>query len=76
MLSQHNAIAKALLSKGVEAIRLLDPKELRPSDIVTFLKLGIDTQRLTEGLATERQELDLSGTIQSVEVAFVDVEKA
>lgn len=60
MLTQHNQIAKALLSKGIEGIKTLDPSKMRPVDIAHFLKLGIDVQRLTEGLATQRQQIDFS----------------
>ncbi len=62
MLTRHNSIATGLLAKGAAALSQLDPSTLKPTEIAQFLKMGIDVQRIIEGMATERSEMkvDLS----------------
>lgn len=62
MLTQHNQVAKLLLSLGVQALRNRDPDTIRTSDALAMLRAGVEIQRLTEGLATERQSSD--GTME------------
>jgi hypothetical protein len=58
MLTQHNQVAKLLLSLGVQALRSRDPAEVSDRDALAMLRAGVEIQRLTEGLATERQATD------------------
>jgi ABC-type Fe2+-enterobactin transport system substrate-binding protein len=60
MLTQHNQIARLLIAKGVEGVRALESKHLKGSELLAYLKAGIEIQRLTEGLATKRQEINLT----------------
>lgn len=66
MLTQHNQIAKLLISKGVQAVREIDPAKLSPRDALAFLKEAVAIQRLTEGLATERLDVEQKATIEHV----------
>jgi P2-related tail formation protein len=64
MLTQHNQVAKLLISQGVQALRGRDPAKLSDKDALAFLKAGIEIQRLTEGLATERQAVTHDGGME------------
>ena len=64
MLTQHNQVAKLLISQGVQALRGRDPSKLSDKDALAFIKAGIEIQRLTEGLATERQTVTHDGGVE------------
>ena len=72
MLTQHNTLAKALISKAAEGLQHLRPATMKPSEIAAFAKLGVDIQRITEGLATQRTELDLKSMTDAELQALVD----
>jgi hypothetical protein len=72
MLTRHAQMSKAFQSLGaawLETLKLpnsnkLDPAKvakLKAGEVATFLKWSVDTERMVEGLATQRQEIDLSG---------------
>lgn len=61
MLEEHNALAYSLLAKASEGLMNLDGKKLKPNEIATFTKLGIDIQRTIEGMATQKTEVDFRG---------------
>jgi hypothetical protein len=62
MLTRHIKAARVVGQKALEAMRNVDPKTLRPSDALAWLKFAIEVERLTEGLATERQ--DVQGAVE------------
>lgn len=72
MLTQHNMLAKAFISKAAEGLQHLRPATMKPSEIAAFAKLGVDIQRITEGLATQRTELDLKSMTDAELQALVD----
>lgn len=68
MLTRHAQLSRLMASIAIyefnrvrEKQRAGQPTGLKPSEIAALAKLAIDTERMTEGLATQRQELDLSG---------------
>ena len=59
MLTQHNTLAKSLLAKAAQAMLTMDANTLKPSDVIQFVKLGVDMQRIIEGMATSKTDVDL-----------------
>ena len=64
MLTRHNQVAKLLISQGVQALKDRDPAKINDRDALAMLKAGIEIQRLTEGLATERQTVTHDGGVE------------
>ena len=60
MLTQHNTLARALVGVAAKGLKNLDPKKLKPTEIVSLAKLGVDIQRTVEGLATDKTEVGIS----------------
>lgn len=63
MLTRHAQLSKLIGSIAAHEFKLLRRKQeageatgLKPNDIAALAKLAIESERLTEGLATERQE--------------------
>jgi hypothetical protein len=61
MLSRHIRAARLIGQKAIQAMQATDPATLKPSEALAWMKFAIEAERLTEGLATQRQEIDLSG---------------
>lgn len=65
MLIQHNAIAKGLLSLASQGIRARVEaeagKDLKPMELIQMAKVGIEIQRIIEGMATSKTEIDFKG---------------
>jgi len=61
MLSRHVKAARLAGSKAIAALQATDPATLKPREALEWLKFAVDTERLIEGLATTRQEIDLAG---------------
>jgi len=61
MITQHTQIGKALQAKGIQWLKQVDPTTLPAREAIAVLKLGMDTQRLCAGLATEHQEITSGG---------------
>jgi hypothetical protein len=68
MLTRHAQLSKlmgAIAAYELSQIRQKQqhnaPTGLEASDVMRFAKLAMESERLTEGLATQRQEIDLSG---------------
>jgi hypothetical protein len=63
MLTRHSKAAKLIGSIALKAFQTYDPATLKPSEATQMMKLAVEVERITEGLATERQEmkLDLKG---------------
>ena len=72
MLAQHNILARKMLSIAGQAMKAMDPASLKPSDVEKFLKLGIDVQRTTEGMATSKTEVDFKGMSDAELDAIID----
>lgn len=78
MLTQHNAIAKALIGVGAAGIKELQKndfakaKQLKPREILDFARLGMEMQRLIEGMATSKSEIDLKGMSDAELDAIID----
>lgn len=53
MAEQHRVIGKMLAAKALERLRDLDPVLLKPSDVVSLLRLGTDLQTASFSYATE-----------------------
>ena len=62
MLCRHARAAKLLGEKAIEALKALDSSKLKPADIAQFIRIAVEIERLTEGLATVR--LAESSTVQ------------
>lgn len=63
MLTRHAGLSKlmgAIAAHELQQIRRKqinnEPTGLKPSEVLTLAKLAVESERLTEGLATERQE--------------------
>lgn len=61
MMARHIKACKLIGSIALQAFQSYDPKTLKPSEATAMMRLALDYERLTEGLATQRQEIDLSG---------------
>ena len=59
VIARHSGIAKGILVKSLQALKNLDPQQLSPRDIIAFLKLGFDTERLCIGLETNNTKLNI-----------------
>jgi hypothetical protein len=57
-IARHINIAKLLQSKGVRGLDATDPKDLKPSDIATFIRLGAEIERQAMNLAGETIDMD------------------
>jgi hypothetical protein len=68
MLTRHAQLTKLVGAIAAHELQQLrrkqlagEPTGLKPDDALKFARAAIADERLTEGLATQRQELDLSG---------------
>lgn len=72
MLTRHAQISKsfqALAATWLQTLKIPNTNKfdmekvakLKPGDIFPYLKWAVDTERMVEGLATQRQEVDVSG---------------
>jgi len=55
MLTRHIRAAKMVGMKAVQALQLIDPATLKPAEALAMLKFAIEAERLTEGMATQKQ---------------------
>lgn len=60
MMTRHLKAAKLIGGKALQAFSLMAPDTIKPSEAVAMMKLAVEVERLTEGLATERQQIDLT----------------
>jgi len=60
MMTRHSKAAKLIGSIAIKAFQSYDPASLKPSEATAMMKLAVEVERLTEGLATERREIDVS----------------
>ena len=60
MLTRHSKAAKMIGSIALRAFQSYDPASLKPSEATAMMKLAVEVERLTEGLATQRQQVDFS----------------
>jgi len=58
MLTRHIKACRLVGQKAIQAMQATDPATLKPADALAWLKFAVELERLTEGLATQRQELD------------------
>lgn len=61
MLTRHVRAFRLAGGKGMAKLATIDPSTLTVKEALDLLKWGVDGERLTEGLATQRQAIDLSG---------------
>jgi hypothetical protein len=61
MLTRHMKAARLVGQKAILAMQATDPATLKPAEALAWMKFAIEAERLTEGMATQRQEIDLSG---------------
>jgi hypothetical protein len=74
MLTRHMKALKMIGGKGLAAINALDPNDLKPTEALNYIKFAIEGERLTEGLATERQDVSIDSSIQTIEVKLIDAD--
>jgi len=68
MLARHARWARILGQLGIRALEARDPSSLRPSEALQLVKLAVEIERLVEGQASSRVEIDLSKlTIEELE---------
>lgn len=60
LVTQHARAARDIRELGLEAIKLINPEHLKPKEALDFVRWAIEAERLLEGLATDRRELDLT----------------
>ena len=60
MMTRHSKAAKLIGSIALKAFQSYDPASLKPSEATAMMKLAVEVERLTEGLATQRQQVDFS----------------
>lgn len=61
MIARHVKMAKGLQSIILRKLQQMNPSELSPSALATWLKVSTDIERLALGMATEHTEIDFSG---------------
>ncbi|MBD1871925.1 hypothetical protein H6F75_00375 [Nodosilinea sp. FACHB-131] len=66
MVTQHDKIGRALEGVAGKWLKQFEEnpeliKKMPARDIATLLRIGLDTRRMAAGLATQHQEIDLSG---------------
>lgn len=59
MLIQHVKIAKLVQGKSLQKIKEINPKTLTNREALEYLKYSIELERLTQGLATQHQSVDV-----------------
>lgn len=57
MLTRHLNIIRLMMVKGVKGIEAIDPTTLRPSEALSYAKTALELERLTQGLATEKVDI-------------------
>jgi len=60
MLARHITQAQKLQKKAMACLDSVDPAEIKISDAIAMLKLGIEIERLAEGLITQRTAVDVT----------------
>ena len=60
MFSRHIKAARLAGSKALQALQMTDPATLKPREALDWLKFAVEAERLTEGLATQRQQIDFN----------------
>lgn len=60
MLTRHANACKLVGSRAIARMKSINPDDLSPDEALRMLKWAIEAERLTEGLATQRQEIDVS----------------
>lgn len=60
MLGRHQKMIHAVMGKGLAALKELKPNDLRPSDALNMIKWAVEAERLLEGLATQRADIDFA----------------
>ena len=65
MLTRHMKAARLVGQKAIQAMQMTDPATLKPAESLAWLKFAVEAERLTEGLATQRQEIDLSSMTEA-----------
>jgi len=60
MLGRHQKVIHGVLSKGLAALKELNPRDFRPNEALSMIKWAVEAERLLEGLATARTDLDLT----------------
>lgn len=61
MMTRHMQAFRLAGSKAIAKLNTVKPESLTVKEALDLLKWAVDGERLTEGLATQRQEIDLSG---------------
>jgi hypothetical protein len=59
MLTRHTKLFRLAGKIGLTKLRNVNPDALSVKEALDLLKWAVDGERLTEGLATQRQELDV-----------------
>jgi hypothetical protein len=57
-ITRHIKLSRVLQGLATKALQSLKPEDLTPKDIITWIKLGCELERLAIGLATSRIEVD------------------
>lgn len=60
MSARHMKAFRLAGSKAIAKLASVDPQTLTVREALDLMKWAVDGERLTEGLATQRQEIDLS----------------
>jgi len=65
MMTRHMKAFRLAGSKAISKLNSVDPQTLTVKEALDLMKWAVDGERLTEGLATQRQAVDLSGMSES-----------
>jgi len=60
MLTRHMKAARLVGQKALQAMQMTDPSTLKPSDAINWIRWAVEAERLVEGMAGSKTELDLS----------------
>lgn len=77
MAKRHRSVATALLAKAIKALRDLRDIEMQPADIVRFIKLATDLERLILGEPQQTVAITgpTGGPIQTEEITALPPEE-
>jgi len=72
LITRHVRLAKAFQSKIVARLQTINPEELKPSDLIAWLKISTDIERLANGMAIDRQDITSSDRSLSIVRVVID----
>lgn len=74
MTSDHLAISKALIAKGLTRLTQLDPVQIKPAEAARFIALGVELEVKARGYCTESLEDMVGPALAAIEAPPSDAQ--